>query len=476
MIEGSPFDIFIGIKLGNYHLEQMIAQNKWGPIFRARARSEETYIIRFIVSPPGFPPPNVQSTLTTDERFAYLRRFQREASLIGSLQHPSILPLLDYGDYQGLPYLVYPDVPLVPLRALLGKKMPTDTVSIGRYLYQIASTLEYAHQHAILHRNLSSEHIFMQSNRRLLVGEFGLMRLYELGREDSPEAKTQPYSGGSEASAPEQWLGKPVSVQVDIYALGALLYQLLTGHPPFEGTSREEIARQHLYAKVSPLSTWRTGLPIDLDHIIAKAMAKEPAQRYRLPSDLVQAYYQIVAPQEMPGRSISGASGPIVKLTTVPKSGGTRPPIRITPTMRQNTSKQSLASRRRLMGMLATVGGIGAVVAAGVYGLRFIPTSSKATKPVPTVLARVADVPVNSAKSFPLANHTHPGLLIRLTNEQFVAFDSTCTHAGCAVAYSPDDKLLKCPCHGAIFDPSKEAAVVQGPASTPIDPHKDCCS
>ncbi len=95
-------------------------------------------------------------------------------------------------------------------------------------------------------------------------------------------------------------------------------------------------------------------------------------------------------------------------------------------------------------------------------------TATSATPQTPGVIAQVSQVPANSAADFTLPSNGDPGVLVHLDNGRFVAYDAACTHAGCPVSYDPGSKLLLCPCHGAAFDPAKDAAVVQGPAQTPL--------
>ena len=468
MIGQSSFERLAGVVLGNYRLEQLVEQDRWGAVFLASSNTTARTgtIIRVISTPPMEP----GSDLKPDTRLVYLGRFQQEANQISMLQHPHILPLLDYGSYRGMPYLVYSDVSRTSLRTVLAQNAATDLLSVGRYLEQIASALEYAHERAVLHRNLSTNCIFVMANGQLVIGEFGLIRMVELGKQfqqiESYQGNT--FEGSTESSSPEQLLGKTIDTYTDTYAMGAVLYRLLTGQPPFSGATRNEIIRQHLYAAVPSLSIWRPGLPIDLDHIIAKAMAKDPLERYRSPGELVQAYYQIIAPGTKP---LAIAKTATVK--TSPKA------VQRTPSIPLPTQKRRRISRRRLASLAGT-GAVAAIAAIAIFEtnlLKSINVGPKKTMAAPGTLkknfiALAADLPVNSAKKFSLPNQPHPGLLIHLPDKSFVAFDAICTHAGCAVDYDPQDRMLICPCHQAIFDPAKNAAVIQGPAPTPLPPIK----
>ncbi len=285
MLKNNTFEKWIGMSLGNYRLEQFIEQSNWGPVFLARTNATSTgYLLRFLIGP---------ANQSSKEHELYLERFQYQASQIATLQHPNILPLIDYGVYRGLPYLVSPQMPMRSMLSRLDKSGPLDVFTIGRYLDQIATALEYGHEHAVLHESLSVGCIFIRLDGQLVVADFGVRKLLEPDRKDTEQNLIK---GMSDVYAPEQLLGKPGSPATDVYALGAVLYHLLTGTPVFVGSTYEELAQQHLYASVPPLSRWRNDLPAGLYSIIARALAKDPVQRFHQPGMLANAYHRIVAP------------------------------------------------------------------------------------------------------------------------------------------------------------------------------------
>ena len=523
MIEHQSFDKLVGTALGNYRLERLIEQNELGAVFLASKRSADgregiierrlassttarsaegpykktTYLLRVLAVP---------TDVTAEDRMVYLGRFQREANQVAGLQNPYILPLLDYGNHQGTPYLVSPNLPVTSLSAVITQKGPLDVLVASRYLDQVATALEYAHEHAVLHRNLNTDCIFLKHDGNLVVADFGVMRMLELSRSDPSQMIALYGISLSSTPAPEQLLSKPVDTYTDVYALGAVLYRMLTAHRVFRGTSRGEIVQQHLQAPVPSISKWRSGLPSGIDGVIASAMAKEPAQRFRQPGALANAYHQAVAPDDKARKPFTVAAPPVPP-PVAPRfiEGAPQPypgPIRPSPAARNISMSQGQKpiSRRRALTLIGAGGGAAVAIAAvAVFASHYLVgttspsgttsvgspqatttrvNSPQATKP-PTqatkppvqtgrVLANASAIPVNSAKTFPIPNSQNPGILVHLPNNQFVAFNSTCTHAGCPVSYIPQNKLLECPCHGAVFDPARGAAVVAGPAPTPL--------
>jgi serine/threonine protein kinase len=483
MVERSPFNSLVGATLGNYVLEEILEQSEAGSVFKARnTAAGALFRLRVLVVPPNLKP---------EDRIVYLGRFQKEANKVASLQHMYILPLVDYamhsavGNPQGTswPYLVSPYLPMKQLSTQLARKEPIDAMLASRYLDQIAAALEYSHQHAVLHRNLTTDCIFIKQEGTLLVADFGVIPMLTIGAQYNTSSIRKGVYGMNEASSPspEQILDQAVDTYTDVYALGAVLYRILTGHRVYRGRTREELIQLHLQAPIPSLALWRSDLPKALDDVIARAMAKEPEQRFLHPGEVANAYHQIVAPndtQRVPLFVVNQGDGV--------RPGRSKPRPNVIGNAGDGRGPQSMPiSRRRALTFIAAGGGVAAaVLAVAVFGRNYLAGNTSpatTTAPVNTpianvthtssqgnVLAHTSDLPINSAKKFPISGQSNPGVIVHLPNGHFVAFDSTCTHAGCAVIYNQQDKLLECPCHSASFDPAKNAAVVQGPAQTPL--------
>jgi eukaryotic-like serine/threonine-protein kinase len=486
---GNKVGLQAGSALGDYRLEKPLETGEAGQVFLAR---NVTTGVQFRLRILAVPAP-----LDAEARMLYLGYFQKQANQLTALQHAHILALLSYGTHQSIPYLAYPYYPMESLSKYIAQRGPLSAPQAGLYLDQLAAALECGQQHGILHRNLNTENIFINQDGNLLVADFGVLHMLQQGsgyqqniaqRDHSPMAKPDPLFGMTEASspAPEQVSGNPVDATADVYALGATLYRMLTGHRVFRGNTRAEIAQQHVNAPVPPLSNWRRDLPVALASVIARAMAKDPRQRFARPGDLANAYHHIVAPSDSKRQPFVAPPAPALA-----------PLSKVQPAFTMEKRKQASAPmpRRKVLTFLVAGGSAAAAITVvSIVGIHFLqgnnttagvttsPTTSGSTpsstrsstggSTPPTqqgkVLAHVADIPVNSDKQFPLPSSNNPGLLIHLQDNRFVAFDSTCTHAGCAVNYNSQNQLLECPCHGAVFDPAKNASVVQGPATTPL--------
>lgn len=298
MGEYSSFEDWTGAILGRYRLAQLLGQSELGPLFMARHEAMGAPV-QIRVLP-------VRAAATTEDVAAYTAHLERQAGHIATLRHPYILPLVDYGLHRGLPYLVWPQLVMRSLGVRLTQSGSMDIVTVGRYLDQIAAALDYAHERATVHRNLSTDCIFIQLDGQLVVTDFGVRRLLEILGQD---ASTDRFYGSLEACAPEQLLGGRIDAYTDVYALGGVTYRLLTGRPVFRGDTREALVEQHLHVPPAPLSGVRSGLPAGLESVLAAALAKDPAQRFQHPGALANAYHQVVAPNS-PTRVPFVASAP----------------------------------------------------------------------------------------------------------------------------------------------------------------------
>jgi eukaryotic-like serine/threonine-protein kinase len=209
----------------------------------------------------------------SDEQF--VERFRREAQSAAGLNHPSIVSIFDRGYAEGTYYIAMEFLDGRTLKELLVKNGPTPVPIAIDYARQILGALAFAHRNGIVHRDIKPHNIVVGGDGRLKVTDFGIARS---GASQMTEAGS--IVGTAQYLSPEQARGAPVDPRSDLYSLGIVLYEMLTGRVPFTGETPVEIAMKHLSQVPEPPSKIRSGVPHDLDAIVMRALAKDPEQRY----------------------------------------------------------------------------------------------------------------------------------------------------------------------------------------------------
>jgi len=219
-----------------------------------------------------------------------LARFQREAHILLNLSDPHIVRIVDYGedssmhfivmdyiDGQNLKYHTLTHGPLEPSRAL-------------NYAQQIAEGLDTAFKHGVVHRDIKPQNILINTKGVVKITDFGLAR----SRETVTLTQSNVFMGTAYYISPEQAeSGRSADTRSDLYSVAAVLFEMLAGHPPFEGDTAVDIVMKHMNEKVPSICRLRPGLPVDMDVFLRKAMAKSPNDRYSTPRDFIAVLEQL---------------------------------------------------------------------------------------------------------------------------------------------------------------------------------------
>jgi serine/threonine-protein kinase len=205
----------------------------------------------------------------------FVERFRREAQSAAGLNHPNIVSIFDRGHAEGTYYIAMEYLDGRTLKELLVRNGPTPVPIAIDYARQILGALSFAHRNGIVHRDIKPHNIVVGTDGRLKVTDFGIARS---GASQMTEAGS--IVGTAQYLSPEQARGAPVDPRSDLYSLGIVIYEMLTGHVPFTGDTPVEIAMKHLSAIPEPPSKLRDGIPHDLDAVVMRALAKDPEQRY----------------------------------------------------------------------------------------------------------------------------------------------------------------------------------------------------
>jgi eukaryotic-like serine/threonine-protein kinase len=256
---------------GTYRVEGELARGAMAHIFVARdLRHDRTVAVK--VLPLDLATPDAA------------QRFLHEIRITADLQHPNILPLLDSGASAELTWYVMPLVEGMSLRQRLAEG-PLPVREALRIAMIVAQALDYAHQRGVIHRDIKPENVLFTGGQPL-VADFGLARAVA-GRHQVGTPATGLPLGTPAYMSPEQATGSEVDHRTDYYALGCVLYEMLTGQPPFAG-SVTEVIRQHVEATPGPPSALRPGLSPMVDQIVDRLLAKDPGDRYQKAAELVQ--------------------------------------------------------------------------------------------------------------------------------------------------------------------------------------------
>tara|TARA_B100001939_G_scaffold242278_1_gene209795 strand:+ start:2009 stop:3778 length:1770 start_codon:yes stop_codon:yes gene_type:complete len=216
------------------------------------------------------------------EQEKFVERFKREAQTAANLNHPNIVQIFDWG-IGDEPFFVMEYIEGSTLTSIISKKK---TLSISDILFigaQVSSGLQAAHSQGLVHRDIKPGNIMITPEGKVKVTDFGIVSLQN---EESDITKTGSILGTASYISPEQAQGKPVSKESDLYSLGTVLYELITGRPPFEGETPIATATKHITDKPEKLSVYRQNIPKGVENAILKLLHKYPKDRFKNAEDL----------------------------------------------------------------------------------------------------------------------------------------------------------------------------------------------
>jgi tRNA A-37 threonylcarbamoyl transferase component Bud32/membrane protein YdbS with pleckstrin-like domain len=202
----------------------------------------------------------------------FLARFQREAEVVASLSHPNIVPVYDIGEEHGSHFIVMEYVRGRTLKEALESNGPLPPERAAQIMSSVLGALGYAHGRGLIHRDVKPQNILLTPDGTARLADFGIVH-----RADSSTTRTAAILGSAHYLSPEQLRGEEATVQSDVYASGAVLYEMLAGTPPFDGPNALAVANQHLHAEVPALSQ---ETPAAISAAVLRALAKEPGDRF----------------------------------------------------------------------------------------------------------------------------------------------------------------------------------------------------
>ena len=260
----------IGQSLGRYHILEQLGEGGMAIVYKAYdTRLERDVAVKVIRT----------EKLTIETMGKTLKRFEREAKALAKLTHPNIVPITDYGEHDGKPYLVMPYLPGGTLKQKLGKPIPWEDAV--RLLIPIARALHYAHQQGIIHRDIKPSNILITQSGEPMLTDFGIAKILLDTEETADLTGTGMGVGTPEYMSPEQFQGKGVDARTDVYSLGVVLYEMITGRKPYQADTPAAVLIKQVTEALPRPKSFVPDLPDAMEKMLLKALAKNKEDRFQ---------------------------------------------------------------------------------------------------------------------------------------------------------------------------------------------------
>lgn len=253
-----------GQQLGPYQITQQIGQGGMAAVYKAYHAAMDRYVAIKVVIVQFADDPN------------FLQRFQQEARVIAKLEHPHILPVHDFGQVDGIPYMVMRFLDAGTLKERISSA-PLTLTEIDRIFSQLTDALQYSHDHGVIHRDIKPSNVMLDKRGDIFLTDFGVAKILE---GTSQLTATGAITGTPAYMSPEQAQGKRADPRSDIYSLGVVLYEMLTGKVPFEAETPMAVIFKHIQEPPPLLTMVRSDLPYTIEAVLLKALAKDPQDRF----------------------------------------------------------------------------------------------------------------------------------------------------------------------------------------------------
>ncbi len=282
----------VGENVGPYRIIEQLGQGGMATVYKAYHAALDRYVAIKALHP----------AFGEDQNF--LARFQREARLVAKLEHPNIVPVYDYSEHEGRPYLVMKFIEGDTLKARLTKG-PLASAEIEKIVEAVGSALAYAHKQGILHRDIKPSNVLVANDGQLYLADFGLARIAQSGEST---LSSDMIMGTPQYISPEQAMGKKdLDEGTDIYSFGVMIYEMVVGQVPFNADTPFSIIHDHIYSPLPLPRSINPKVPESVERVLLKALAKERVDRYPDVDSLVSAFKEawVAAGVPMQGTAIT---------------------------------------------------------------------------------------------------------------------------------------------------------------------------